>query len=49
MNINLLKPSKIKNDNQLLMMEYGIIHIINNGTRPSSDTCIAHVFIKTKS
>ena len=31
------------------MMEYGLIPFINNVTRPSSNTCIDHVFIKTKS
>jgi endonuclease/exonuclease/phosphatase family metal-dependent hydrolase len=30
------------------MMEYGFIPFINKVTRPSSNTCIDHVFIKTK-
>ncbi|KAL4121981.1 hypothetical protein QTP88_014396 [Uroleucon formosanum] len=29
-------------------MEYGFVPFINNVTRPSSNTCIDHVFIKTK-
>jgi len=31
------------------MMEYGFIPFINNVIRPSFNTCIDHVFIKTKS
>lgn len=56
MNINLVRPSKVKkkkNDYLLLMMQYGFISLINNITKPSSNTCINHVGIcsihKTKS
>jgi len=48
-NIDLLKPSKIKEDYTLIMAQFGILSLIKNITRPTSKTCIDHIFLKTKS
>lgn len=48
-NIDLLKPSKIKEDYSLMMAQFGFLPLIKNITRPTSKTCIDHLFLKTKS
>jgi len=48
-NIDLLKPSKIKEDYSLMMVQFGFLPLIKNNTRPTSKTCIDHIFLKTKS
>jgi len=48
-NIDLRKPSKIKEDYSLMMAQFGFLPLIKNITRPTSKTCIDHIFLKTKS
>ncbi|KAF0752799.1 Uncharacterized protein FWK35_00012261 [Aphis craccivora] len=48
-NIDILKPSKTKEDYLMLMAQLGFIPVIENITRPASNTCIDHIFVKTKS
>jgi len=49
LNIDLIKHSKIREEYLLAMAPLGFASLINTVTRPISNTCIDHIFIKTKS
>lgn len=46
LNIDMLKPSKIKDECLILMMHFGSYPIIKDITRPASNSCIDHIFRK---
>lgn len=49
LNIDLIKNSKIREEYLLAMAQFGFASLINIIIRPISNTCIDHIFIKTKS
>jgi len=49
LNIDLIKFSKIREEYLLTMAQSGFSSLINTVTRPTSNTCIDYIFIKTKS
>lgn len=48
LHIDLIKLSKIREEYLLTMAQFGFSSLINTVTRPTLNTCIDHIFIKTK-
>lgn len=49
LNIDILKKSKIKDECLIIMAQFGYYAVIKYITRTAYNTCIDHIFIKTKS